>query len=232
MIEANPVQLPIPKAQDTAHEETAFKDTGPDSNLYDFRFRSLLPKADWNALPAAVQRRFSKRLSEGRVALYAGIITGTRFSKLGWMLAHVLRLIGAPLPVRADTGCPAVVNVAEDPEHGGQLWTRVYHHRRGFPQTINSAKRFAGSTGLEEHIGYGIGMALCVGADAEGLTFTSDHYFIGLAGLRMRLPKWMTPGVTQVCHIDRGCGAFDFTLRLTHPLLGELLYQAARFRDQ
>ncbi len=209
----------------------------PDSNLYDYRFRSLIPKGDWKSLPAAVQARFSKRLSEGRVALYTGMITETRFSKLGWLLAQSLRLIGAPLPVHADTQCPAVVNVAEDPVQGGQLWTRVYHHRRGFPQTINSAKRFAGRTGLEEHIGFGIGMALRVAANQEGLIFSSDHYFITIAGRRVRFPPWMTPGTTEVCHIDRGddggdrSGCFDFTLRLTHPLLGELLYQAARFRD-
>ncbi len=203
-----------------------------DSNLYDFRFRALLPREQWEILPAAVQRRFSKRLSEGRVALYAGMITQTRFSKLGFLLAHGLRLLGAPLPIRADIGCPAVVNVAEDPEQGGQLWTRVYHHKRGFPQTINSAKRFAGATGLEEHIGFGIGMALRVTAGYDGITFNSDHYFIGVGARRLRLPHWMTPGATQVCHIDRGAGAFDFTLRLTHPIFGELLYQTARFQDQ
>jgi hypothetical protein len=227
MTEANRVQLPIPRVPNAAYDET-----GRAGNIYDFRFRALLLRTDWNMLPAAVQRRFSKRLSEGRVALYAGTITETRFSKMGWLLAQSLRIVGAPLPIRADTGCPAVVNVAEDTQHGGQLWTRVYHHQRGFPQTINSAKRFAGRTGLEEHIGYGIGMALRVNANHEALTFTSDHYFITIAGLRMRLPKWITPGITQVCHIDRGGGVFDFTLRLTHPLLGELLYQSARFHDQ
>jgi Domain of unknown function (DUF4166) len=231
MIDANTVRTNIPKTQDVV-PENAGENPGLDNNLYDFRFRALLPRAQWNALPAAVQRRFSKRLSEGRVALYAGMITETRFSKLGWILAQTLRLIGAPLPVRGDTGRPAVVNVAEDPEYGGQLWTRVYHHAKGFPQTINSAKRFAGKTGLEEHIGFGIGMALNVCGDGSGLTFTSDHYFINLAGLRLHLPKWMTPGKTEVCHIDRGNGAFDFTLRLTHTLFGELLYQAARFQDQ
>ncbi len=244
MIDANRVRTNIPKTH-IKELKAAGKITGikahehpaPDSNLYDYRFRALLPRTQWDALPAAVQRRFSKRLSEGRVALYAGMINETRFSKLGWILAQGLRLIGAPLPVRADTGCPAVVNVAEDPEHGGQLWTRVYHHAAGFPQTINSAKRFTGKTGLEEHIGFGIGMALHVRGDGCGLTFTSDHYFINIAGLRMHLPRWMTPGTTEVCHIDRGDddtnkGAFDFTLRLTHPLFGEMLYQAARFQDQ
>ncbi len=208
------------------------KIAAPDGNLYDFRFRSLLPKSDWNALPTAVQRRFSKRLSEGRVALYKGAVTAVRFSKLGWVLAQGLRMIGAPLPIHRQTGHPAIVCVAEDKKQGGQYWTRIYHRAGGFPQTINSAKRFAGATGLEEHIGFGIGMALLVTANKEGLTFASDHYFWMVAGRRLRLPHWITPGATEVCHIDRGGGTFDFTLRLTHPWCGELLYQAARFQDQ
>lgn len=226
MKEANLALKRIANTQAAASEHR-----GSDDSLYDSRFRALLQKGQWDGLPPAVQQRFCKRLSEGRVAIYTGIITETRFSKLGRILANALRIIGAPLPICADTGCPAVVNVAEDPAHGGQLWTRVYHHRHGFPQTINSAKRFAGSTGLEEHIGFGIGMALRVHGDDKGLSFTSDHYFIGAAGFRLRLPQWMTPGMTLVRHIDRGNGMFDFTLELTHSLFGELVYQAARFRD-
>ncbi len=200
-------------------------------NLYDFRFRNLLARSDWNTLPKLVQKRFSKRLSNGQVALYRGIISETRFSKVGWCLAQILRFIAAPLPVKNDMNTPAVVAVAEDPIAGGQIWTRTYHNRDGFPQTINSAKRFTGKTGLEEHIGLGIGMALKVDVIDNGLRFTSDHYFWDLGKYRIMLPHWICPGKTKVCHIDKGGGAFDFTLSLNHPLLGELLYQKVRFHD-
>jgi hypothetical protein len=202
------------------------------ANLLDLRFRALLARDAWDTLPPLVQKRFSKRLNEGRVALYAGQIAEARFNKAGWMLAQALRLIGAPLPLRRDVGVPAAVCVAEDARGGGQLWTRIYHHRRGFPQMINSAKRFAGATGLEEYIGKGIGMALRVEAVQGGLAFISDHYFIQLCGLRLRIPHYCGPGRTVVRHIDKGDGCFDFSLQLVHPLLGELVYQRAEFRDQ
>ena len=45
------------------------------------------------------------------------------------------------------------------------------------------------------------------------------------------LPWLLEPGRMEVVHKDEGGGAFLFTLALTHPWLGELVYQAARFRD-
>jgi len=213
----------------TSHDDCPVQDY--EEILYDFRFRALLPRDDWNALPFAVKKRFSKRLSNGQIALYKGVIIKTRFSKVGWVLAQALRLLGAPLPINRDVDCPAAVNVAEDPVDGGQIWTRIYHNHKGFPQTINSAKRFAGITGLEEHIGFGICMALKVCKIDDGLSFTSDHYFWNMNKLRVKLPSWICPIKTQVCHIDRGQGAFDFKLKMECPLIGELLYQKVRFHD-
>jgi hypothetical protein len=96
---------------------------------------------------------------------------------------------------------------------------------------IHSAKRFVGPTGLEEYVGRGIGMALRVEPMADGLRFVSDHYFLMIAGRRVRLPGWAEPGRTVVEHHDLGHGCFLFTLMLSHPWLGRLVEQHALFRD-
>jgi hypothetical protein len=199
--------------------------------LVDLRFRRLLGREAWDGLPETVQMRFSKRLSGQAVALYRGRVIRTEFSRAGWWLSQLLRLIGGPLPLSRDTDVPAVVSVGEDGAGGGQMWSRLYGRRRGFPQVIHSAKRFAGSTGLEEYIGHGIGMALRVEPMADGLRFVSDHYFLAVAGRRVRLPRWMSPGRTVVEHHDLGHGCFLFSLMLDHPLLGRLVEQHALFRD-
>lgn len=199
--------------------------------LYDYRFRRLLPRDAWDALPEDVRRRFSKRLSGQRVAIYSGEIVWTRLSAAGWLLAQLCRLIGAPLPTNPSSAAPAVVAVSEDRASGGQVWTRIYGRARGMPQVIHSAKQFAGTTGLEEHIGGGFGMALIVRAEPDALVFASDHYFWQARAVRLRLPRWLAPGATRVTHRDLGGGRFAFDLHVAHPLLGTLVDQHMLFRD-
>lgn len=200
--------------------------------LIDLRFRQLLGAQDWASLPAAVRRRFGKRLGAGESANYAGQVLQCRMSACGWLLAQACRLIGAPLPLERDGEVAAVVSVTEDGVSGGQVWTRVYARRRGFPQVIHSAKRFAGPTGLEEYLGLGVGIALVACAIPHGIRFSSDHYFLRLGRLRLALPHWLGPGRLTIDHADCGAGSFTFTLALHHRLLGELMHQHSCFCDQ
>lgn len=202
-----------------------------DDSLGDLRFRALLADDDWAALPAAVRRRFLKRLAGGRSVLYAGTVLETRMSRPGWCLAQMARLIGGPLPTSCEAGMPAVVVVTEDTASGGQIWTRLYARRGGFPQIIHSAKRFAGSTGIEEYLGRGFGMALRIGVSDGALVFRSDSYFLQAFGRRWRLPDWLSPGTMTVTHAERGDGQFEFRLQVKHRHFGVLISQAAVFRE-
>jgi hypothetical protein len=200
------------------------------ADLVDLRFRALLPEAAWNALPAAVRSRFSKRMAHGATAVYRGEVVTIEAHLAGRLLAHAARLIGGPLPLVFEPGA-SVVTVTEDGQGQGQVWSRMYVRPDGFPQVIHSAKRFAGPTGLEEHVGGGVGMALTVAAGDDSLVFRSAFYFATLFGLRLRLPHWMEPGALTIVHRDLGEGRFAFTLDLDHPLFGRLLRQDAIFRD-
>lgn len=203
--------------------------------LPDLRFRALIGAEGWARLPAAVQARFAHRLAPGQAIIYQGEVTECRMHVAGWMLAQAARLIGAPLPLGRDSGTAAVVSVTEDGASGGQVWTRIYARRRGFPQVIHSAKRFAGPTGLEEYLGAGFGIALRVSAQDAGIRFVSDHYFWSIGRLRLRLPRWIGdrigPGALTIDHQDLGNGCFSFSLTLQHPWLGVLIRQIGHFRD-
>jgi len=211
----------------------AINATGPKAapgELADLRFRALLPATAWAALPPAVRRRFSKRMAGGATVTYCGAVNGIQVSAAGRVLAEAARLIGGPLPLVFEPG-PGVVTVTEDAVGQGQVWTRLYVRRSGFPQIIHSAKRFAGPTGLEEHVGGGVGMALTATVEDGALVFRSAFYFATVLGLRLRLPRWAEPGRLTIVHRDLGGGAFAFTLALDHPLLGRMIGQQGIFKD-
>ena len=199
--------------------------------LGDLRFRALLAAQEWAALPAPVRARFSKRLTGGDSVVYVGEVTETRITRVGRLFAQAARLIGGPLPLFDEVGIPAVVTVTEDAPSGGQVWTRMYARRGGFPQVIHSAKRFAGDTGLEEYVGCGVGMALTVHVEDGVLLFRSAGYFVQFGGARLRLPAFLVPGALTVTHRDLGEGRFLFGLDVVHPLFGPIIHQTAIFRE-
>ena len=203
----------------------------PPDRVPDGRFAALAGQAAWARLPRAIRRRFERKLGESACIAYIGEVTECRFSAFGWTLAQAARLIGAPLPVGGETGVPAIVTVSEDMARGGQCWIRQYGRHRGFPQVIHSVKCFSGPTGLEEYLGYGIGIALRLKVDNGALYFLSDHYFARLGRWRLKLPRWLSPGRLTIGHIDCGARRFAFTLELVHPLFGELVRQVAIFSD-
>ncbi|MBR0698084.1 DUF4166 domain-containing protein [Bradyrhizobium lablabi] len=199
--------------------------------LEDHRFRALLSDEDWGRLPLAIWRRFSKRFEDGSTVVYVGEVDEVSFSRIGWWLAQAARLIGGPFPTRAETRVPMIVTVTEDAASGGQIWTRICARRNGFPQVIHSAKRFAGPTGLEEYVGFGVSMALRIAVEHEALVFHSVSYSLQLGPFRLRPPEWLTPGNLTVTHADLGCGEFRFTLEIIHPRFGRLIRQSAVFRE-
>ncbi|MDJ0627595.1 MAG: DUF4166 domain-containing protein [Rhodobacter sp.] len=198
----------------------------------DDRFRRLLGAREWGALPAAVRRRFGKRLIDGASVVYQGQVVAMRMNLAGRLLAHITRIIGGPLPFDLSSiGQPAIVSVTEDCAGQGQFWIRQYGRATGFPQVVHSSKRFGGPTGIEEYVGAGIGMALRVSTEGGALIFKSDHYFLRLGALRIRLPRWLNPGALTIAHRDLGDGRFLFSLTLKSRLLGELIHQDAQFFD-
>jgi hypothetical protein len=199
--------------------------------LDDHRFRGLLSDEDWGRLPVAIWRRFSKRLGEGKTVVYVGEVDEASRSRAGWWVAQLARVIGGPLPTGCETGVPMIVTVTEDAASGGQVWTRICARRNGFPQVIHSAKRFAGPTGLEEYVGFGVSMALTISVANEQLCFRSAGYALQLGRLRLPLPEWLTPGDLTVTHADLGGGVFRFTLEVVHRRFGMLIRQSAVFEE-
>ena len=198
----------------------------------DERFSRLLPPADWARLPGPVRRRFSRHLGPTETALYVGEVASTRLTLVGRLLGQLARVIGAPLPLAPSGRVAAAVVVTEDAALAGQIWTRLYARPGRPPQVIHSTKRFAGPTGLEECVGGGVGMRLCLTVEHRALVFRSAGFFIRIAGRTLALPAWLTPGAVEVVHREERDGAFSFTLSVVHPWCGAVIRQVAFFRDR
>ncbi len=199
-------------------------------------FATLLGKEKWTRLRPAIRNRFSRKLNAADSITYQGVTVKTEMSPLGWLLAQLGRIAGAPLPLDQDNGgTAAVVTVTEMEETasggGGQFWTRVYGRKDKFPQIIRSVKQFSGPTGLQEKVCGGLTMSLTLQMEADKLIFKSQDYFLTLGHLKLKLPEFLTPGTLTITHEDLGAGWFSFTLHLTHKLAGALLYQKAVFSD-
>ncbi len=229
--------------EDKDWNQTKRQNTQRPEPLGDIRFRQLFTQEDWNQLPAAVRNRFGRRVTLGKTLIYRGHVEYNRVNRWGRFLTHLLRLIGAPLPLDTENdGAAAVVTVTEAPgengRHGGQVWMRQYARKdaqRPFPQIIQSAKRFQGPTGVEEHIGGGVGMTLQACVEGHELVFLAQDIFwdLTLFGTtrRLILPRWLGPKTLRAGHEELGQNSFAFTLKLEHKWFGKMIDQRVWFQD-
>jgi hypothetical protein len=67
--------------------------------------------------------------------------------------------------------------------------------------------------------------------ESSALVFRSAHYFLQIGSLRLRLPRWASPGALSVTHAELGDGRFLFRLDIVHPRLGRLIRQTAAFEE-
>ena len=186
--------------------------------------RELLGAAAWNRLPEAVRERFADAAG---AMTYAGSFEVVRASWLGLAFAALGRLFGMPVTPR--TGANVASRVLVRPGAGGVTWDREYHWADGDMHLVRSTKVVAGQR-LVEKLPARLCMPLDTYVEGAVLHFVSLGYYFDLGfGLKLWLPRLLSPGVTHVEHIDLDHGWFRFTMTVTHPLFGELFFQTGRF---
>jgi hypothetical protein len=181
-------------------------------------------------LPLAVRQRFDEHAS---AVDYVGSFEVVHASLLGLIFAQLARLIGTPVAPLTDEDVPAIVRV--EPTERGVRWLREYHRPNHDACVVRSTKVIDGFGALVEELPACLCMPLHVFERNGGLHFVSRGYYFSLPvpgtrrRLRLPLPGWLSPGVTHVEHIDEAGGWFRFTMRVHHPLFGELFHQTGRF---
>jgi len=174
-----------------------------------------------------------KRLADGRTAIYVARSSRSALAGLGWWLAQIARLIGGPLPISTDTHVPSIVTVTEDAATSGQVWTRIYAPRNGFPRSFTPRTRFAGQTGLR-NISASVSALRCgLLSMAMDLLFRSAGYLCRSGPLKIfRLPAFPHAGALTVDPIPiLAAESFNSPLEILHPRFGMLVRQSAVFME-
>lgn len=192
-------------------------------------FRKLLGETAWNRLVPAVRQRFATA-QHRQVVRYGGTMTRVDCNVFGWLLAQCCRLLGTPLTPQRGRDIETIVSVYDEPRRKGTVWEREYRFPGKAAVVIRSTKCLDLDKSLLESVDGGVRMRLRVYEEEGQLVFVSTDYFLELLGLRLPLPRFLTPGETEVRHIDLADGNFRFTLTIRHPLFGLLFYQDGVFR--
>ncbi|TQV79594.1 DUF4166 domain-containing protein [Denitrobaculum tricleocarpae] len=195
-------------------------------------FAALVGPEGWLRLSPLIRSRFACSAGMKDIT-YEGTMKSVRCSRTGYLLAQLCRLFGTPLAPFEGRDIPIEVQVHDDPEKGGVAWDRIYFFPGRKPITVTSTKVFTGDGKmLLECVGGGFGMRLKVFEQDRKLHFRSESYFWRFAGLTVRLPDWLTPGVAHVVHSDLGSGWFRFEMTMRHRHLGESFYQDGTFKEK
>jgi len=192
--------------------------------------RDVIGNEAWNRLPEAVRERFA---DSSEAVSYAGAFEIVRASALGRAFAWLGTLFGTPVAPRAGFGVEARVLVRPNAE--GVAWDREYRWADGTRHLVRSTKVVLDDGSLVEKLPARLCMPLDTFEDGGVLHFVSKGYYFDLSfgdfgrGLRLWLPRMLSPGITHVEHIDLGHGWFRFTMTVMHPLFGEIFFQTGRF---
>lgn len=191
--------------------------------------RGVLGEPAWRRLPGAVRQRFAEPAA---AVDYVGTFEEVRASVWGQVVSHLCRLLGTPVVPCTGRDIQAVVHVG--PRGAGVDWNREYRWPDGKGWLVRSTKVIDANGRLVERLPARLCMPLDVYERDAVLHFVSRGYYFDLGGdlgrWRLPLPKWLSPGVTHVQHIDEAHGWFRFTMHVVHPWFGELFYQTGRFR--
>lgn len=198
---------------------------------FDPTYRDTLGIEAWSRLRPEVRRRFSVKPGPGEKILYRGVMRSVELSFMGWLFAQVCRLIGTPLAPYRGSDVAMLIELERDAAKDGVAWNRIYDFPPDREFTVCSTKSRGDNGDLIEHIGSGFSMRLALSEASGNLVFTSTAYEFSFAGVTLRIPSLLTPGVTTVAHEQLEGDRFRFWLSLDHPLLGCTIFQVGEFQS-
>lgn len=192
-------------------------------------FRQVLAER-WQDLHPDIQARFAKDPLPGKPLFYRGELSELYCSPLGKCLAYLLRpLIGGALIPVTDSQVPVDIQVYCLPDCPRVFKQRLYRLNARAPVSFTSYMAEGPAGEVLEYVGAGLGMELALDIRQQNLHFVSQGYFWQLGSKRIRLPDWLSPGKTFLCHANDAPNQFNIRIEIQHPWFGLMFRQVGIF---
>lgn len=194
-------------------------------------FREVMG-ADWLRLHPDIRRRFEKNPAPGKPLRYRGLLSDLSASRLGRLLGYLTRpLIQGALIPHSQQDVPVDITVYGLPADPAIYKQRIYHLHGRAPVRFVSHMLEGENGQVLEFVGAGLGMTLNLFVEGQSLHFQSGHYFWQVAGRRLRLPYWLTPGKTYLWHHNETPERFNIRIEIRHRLFGLMFRQVGVFEE-
>ena len=185
---------------------------------------------EWLKLHPDIQRRFDKNPTPGTPLRYTGTLDELKSSFIGKLLGFMtLPMIKGALIPYDDGDFPVDIEVYCKDGSDAIFKQRLYRLNARKPIQFTSYMRESEQGEVLEYVGLGLGMKLVLSVREGNLHFRSDGYFWDLFGWRMPLPDLLTPGATDLIHINQGGNRFRIRIEIKHRLFGRTFFQAGEF---
>ena len=187
---------------------------------------------EWLKLHPDIQRRFDKNPVPGTPLRYTGTLDELKSSFVGKIMGFfTLPMIKGALIPYDDANFPVDIEVYCKRDSDAIFKQRIYRLNKRKPIQFTSYMRESAKGEVLEYVGFGLGMKLVLSVRDGNLHFRSDGYFWELFGVRIPMPGILTPGETDLMHMNQGENRFRIRIAIKHCLFGMMFTQAGEFSE-
>jgi len=188
--------------------------------------------AAWQNLHPHIRRRFEHNPAAEQPLYYQGELDQLWCSRTGkWLGRLTAPFVGGALIPHCDRDVPVDIAVFGKPDSPA-IFKRRWYRLHNRPPIIFTSKMLPSQDGaLLEYVGAGLGMRLLLSVVDGDLHFHSDGYFWEIAGVRVPIFPFFTPGKTWLIHRNESAERFSIHIAITHPWLGLTFLQTGWFQE-
>jgi len=182
---------------------------------------------DWNNLGEAIQQHYLLSPYSNDYICASGVMSEVTHSTIAKLIIPFGRIFGAIVPYRGKN-VPVDVHHESSESNSNIHWRRVFKFERGdfcFTTVMEPTKE----NEVIEFVRFGLGIRLQVSVENDALFFKDTGYVWRVLGRGFSFPGGWIMGNVFVVERPLDERWFSMSMKLTHPLLGDLFGYKGKF---